>query len=222
MANEILNSETVQLVNKLFLVFYGVCNGFEKQFADQNKLIIAKQQWALAFEEHGFRTDSDIERGLKKSRSTALVYIPMIGEFIRWCKVSAQSLNLLPKERAYSKAYDLMRNGILPEASEDQLLILNHTIQESGTHFLKTNGLKQTQDVFYRNYDIAINDFINGGLKPIPKAIESPEEPEDKWKILRKYGGILPQYAHLRSHELAMPVVNELLKKGIFKKVPKC
>lgn len=214
--------KTAELVEKLFMVFYAVCNGFDKQFENFTKLDMVKNEWVMAFMDLGFSSYQDIEVGVKKVRIAAHIYIPTIGDFVKLCKKSAESLNLLTKERAYAKAYDLMRNGILPEASEDQLLILNHTIQESGTHFLKTNGLKQTQDVFYRNYDIAINDFINGALKPIPKAIESSEDPEDKWKTLRKYGGILPQYAHLRSRELAMPVVNDLLKKGIFKKVPKC
>lgn len=221
MTDLILCPKTLDLVEKLFMVFYAICNGFEKQFIEDGRLIAAKHQWTIAFMENGLSTHTDIERGLKRARSTQLVYIPILGEFIAWCKPSPQSLNLLPKEKAYVKAYDLMRNGILSEVSEDQILILKHVIQESDPHFLKNNGLKQTQDVFYRNYEIAVNDFIKGQLKPIPKAIEAPEEPEDKWKTLRKYGGILPKYAHLRSRELAMPVINDLLKKGVFKKVPK-
>ena len=203
------------LVNKLFMVFYAICRGFDRQYGDNTqRLSLEKGQWVEAFMEMGITEYKQIEIGIKKCRlDPNLINTPTIGMFLSWCKPSSDDLGLMPKEQAYNRAYDIMRDGDCGDMSEDQHNILLHAIRESDRHFLKTNTIDKTQPVFYRNYEIAVRDFLAGKMKPIPKAIEHSEKHEDLLKNLQYYGGILPQYAHLKTYEEAWPIITQLIGK---------
>ncbi len=208
------------IVDQVFIVFFAICNGFEKQFADKHRLPLAKREWTIAFMDEKITCWNQIENGIKLARKKPnLVFIPSLGDFLLWCNEAKQD-NFLSKEKAYLKAYELMRDCLVGDLSDEQLLIINHAIQASDQHFLKTNARSSTEPVFYRNYEIALRDFLNGDLKPIPKAIENKSE-VDNWKTLSAYG-VLPEYAYLTSREKAMPVIDSILKKncGLSKKLP--
>lgn len=218
--------KTTELVNKLFTFFYAICRGFDSQYGDNaRRLSIEKNQWVMAFMDSGISEYSQIEAGIKKCRlDVNLINTPSIGQFIAWCKPSAEDLKLFSAAKAYDWAYKIMRKEDCSELSEDQLTIIQHAIHQSDPFFLKNNGRIATQPVFHRNYEIAVRDFLSGELKSIPKAIEHEETKEDSYKTINKYGGILPQYANLKGYEENMPVIMKRLEKNnghIIKKVNK-
>lgn len=212
MNEELLCPLATRVVQQLFTVFYALCNGFEKQYADANKLKMQQIQWIIAFMEEGITAWDQIERAVSHCRKVpGLVYTPQLGDFLSWCQGTKQQ-DFIPKEKAYLLAYELMRNELSESLNTDQVLILKHAIKASDPHFLKTNTRSATESVFNRNYDIAVRDFLRGELKPIPQAIETRSEHEG-WETMRSYG-ILPQYAYLTLRNKAMPVIKELLKKN--------
>lgn len=212
MDNSILCPKATKLVDQLFSVFYAICNGFEKQFSDKRKLELAKIQWVIAFMEEKITEHEQIEDGVKKCRRMkGLIYTPTVGDFLSWCE-ELKIESFLTKEQAYTVAYEYMRGDLEKEISPNQIVVLEHTIKACGRNFLKTNSRSATEPVFYRNYEISLKDFVNGELKPIPKAIQSDTEKQDNWKTLNYYG-VLPQYAHLTSRDKAMPVIKKLMEK---------
>ena len=212
MDDSMLCPQATELVNKLFTIFYALCNGFEKQFNDPNRLKLAKAQWIIAFMEKDLKIWDQIEPAVTIFRAKPnQVYAPIVGDFLSWCN-SATHEKYLSKDHAYLAAYELMRGEPCDDLDDDQLNIIKHAIKASDRHFLKSNGRNKTEPVFHRNYEIALRQFLNGELKPIPKAIQS-NQVDDGRKTLKKYG-VLPQYAHLNSRDKAMPIIQELLKKS--------
>jgi len=169
-----LDPLSILVVNRLFVFFEAVCRGFDKQYHDaQKKLDMEKIQWAKAFMDSGISRIEQVELGVKKCRLASPINTPTINQFLSWCKPSEDDFKLLPKESAYVRAFDLMRDGHISGLTHEQLLVINHAINQSDRHFLKTNPRNKTEPVFYRNYDIAVRDFLDGPLKPISIGLEN-------------------------------------------------
>jgi len=205
---EPLSQQAVVIVNKLFVFFYGTCRGFDKQFQDPKKLSIEKTQWFRAFTDENLTDMRHINMGVKKCRLESPINIPTIGQFIKWCTPTAEDLGLLSKEQAFNRSAEFIREGNLPDLSENQNLLLKHTIQESDSYFLKNNAMRKTQPVFYRNYEISVRDFISGKLKPIPKAIE--DNTEHTKEIIRQKE-VKKGFDHLTGYENCMPEIRKML-----------
>jgi hypothetical protein len=197
-----LDPHVTEIINKLFGMFWATCPGFEKQFSDPKKLNMAKTQWILAFQDKNFNSLEKIKHGIKKCRFEKLVYIPMIGQFIEWCSPSFEDLGLMPKEKAIKCAYSILRGSEPANLSENQSLILKHSIQETGSFFMKNNIASTVEPVFYRNYEIAIRDFMAGNLKPIAKAIEDKVEKNS----------IDPQFAEFNCREKSIGKLRDILR----------
>lgn len=208
----LLNPDAMKLVDMVFFKFCIIYpNAFDSMYADEQRLIATKTLWASTFTRMKILTPKQIKGALEKCELSPYPNPPQLGKFVEWCTPSAEEFGLLGKEQAYTRAYEFMRDGDTMGMSDDQVTILIHAINQSDRHFLRNNSKSITEPVFYRNYEIAIKQFIAGELKPIPKAIKGPAQDDDPWKTLKKYGGILPQYAHINSKELAMPILHAKL-----------
>jgi len=175
---EPLNPEAVRIVDGLFTLFYGSCRGFDKQFCDpttgkpSKRLSIEKTQWYRVFTDESLTDMQKIKLGMKRFRIESPINVPTVGQFVQWCTPSMQDLGLLPKEQAYNKAYELLRGSPLDDLTEPMVMVLRHAVNATDRVFMRSNSIAVTQPVFYRNYDIAVRDYIQGKLKPIPKALE--------------------------------------------------
>lgn len=167
-----LNEFSVRLVEFVFAKFYLLCRGSDALFADDSRLKAEKTLWCAAFTRENLRHPDQIQRAMRSLERHKFHKPPQLGEFLSWNEPSLADFDFLPKEQAYNRAYQLMRDGDLAGMSEDQLSVLEHAIKESDRHFLKNNAMNKTQPVFYRNYEIAVRDFMSGKLKPIAKGIE--------------------------------------------------
>lgn len=203
-----LDPHVTDLINKIFAFFYAICRGFEKQYHDPNRLILEKTQWIIGFMDIGFKTLEQVQFGFKKCRLSSPINTPTFAEFVRWCSPAPDDLGLLTKEQAFSRSAEFMYKGHIPDLSADQNMIIGWTIQACDMFFLKNNALSKTQPLFYRNYEIACNDFIKGDLKPIPKAIENKvcETME-----LEKQAACSRDFGHLKGYEECMPVIRQML-----------
>lgn len=203
-----LNQKAVEIVNKLFVFFYAICRGFEKQYQDPNKLKIEKAQWFRAFTDKNFIDMRRINHGVKKCRLESPINTPTIGQFIAWCTPTPDDLGLLTKEQAFNRSGEFIREGKLNDLSEDQNMLLEHAIRESDRYFMRNNPMSKTQPVFYRNYEIALRDFMNGKLKSIPKGLEDKSE---ETKEIAKQQEVKKGFSHLKGYEQCMPEIRRIL-----------
>ena len=204
-----LNPLTILVVNRLFNFFEANCPGYDKQYkGNESKLKMQKINFARAFMEEGISQIEQLELAIKKCRRESPINTPTVGQFLNWCKPSAEDLGLLPKEQAYNRAYQLMRDGDLAGISAEQLKILQHAIHESDRHFLKNNSMLKTQPVFYRNYEIAVRDFIADKFKPIAKGIE--DKSSEKAEI-EKQNEIKKGFENLKGYASNMSRIKEML-----------
>lgn len=198
-----INPHVAEIVNKLFALFYANCRGFEKQYHDSKRLNLEKTEWMRAFMDLGYKTLNDIQLGIKRLRLESPINTPTIAQFAKWCQPTTEDLGLLSKEDAYNRSAEIMR-GIVPEdLSEDQLNIILHAIRQSDRHFLRNNAMSKTQPVFYRNYEIAVKQFMEGKFADIPQGIECREEPQKSVE--------LKDFTHLRVYEANISALKSML-----------
>ena len=204
---QILDPHVNDVVNKIFLVFYANCVGFDTQFKDTQKLSLVKSEWVSEFSKIGFNAIGKIQRGIDKTRSTSPINIPRLAEFISWCKPSSDDLGLWTKEQAYKRVFPILRKEAM-DISDDQSAIINHAIKETGIYDLKNHSESKTRPLFEHNYEIAVRDFLSGKLKPIPKALE-----DQRAEIieLSKQEEIKKKHAHLTGYADCMPEIRKIL-----------
>lgn len=204
-----LDPMTILVVNRLFNFFEALCPGFEKQYSgNEKKLKTQKIHFTRAFMDESISDIKQIEFGIKKCRRESPINTPTIGQFLNWCKPSMEDLGLLCKEKAFDRSSEFMREGHLPDLSPEQNMLLKHAVRESGTFFLKNNSMDKTQPVFYRNYEIAVRDFIAGKLQSIPKGIEDKVA---ETKELSKQKEIGKSFDNLKGYEQCMPEIRRML-----------
>ena len=205
--NEKINPHVIDLVNRLFLIFWGICKGFDKEYMNLEKLSITKNQWVQAFSEIGLDSLEKAERGISRCRFAGLINTPTIKDFIDWCKTTDEGLGFMCSEDAYDKAMEINRqfSDFKEKLSEHQMLVLRHSIRETGSYKLRTLPEATSWPIFKRKYEIAIRDYRAGKLLPIPEAIE------DKRQDIPK-DGILPQYTHIKTHAACMDSIKGMIK----------
>ena len=69
--------------------------------------------------------------------------------------------------------------------------------------------MTKTQPVFYRNYEIALRDFMTGKLQPIPKGLEDKHEETQE---LQKQQEIKKDFDNLKGYEQCMPEIRKMLE----------
>jgi hypothetical protein len=205
-----INPLAVKLVELVFVSLYILCDGCHEKYADDDFLLATKALWADNFSRKN-RTHNEIRQALIKIEDNTRWRWnpPSLSEFSELCTETAEDRGLITKEKAYKYAYEIMRNDLRDKLSEDQVSIIKHAIKESDSHFLMNNVVAKTQAVFYRNYEIAVRDYIAGKeLNPINKGIEnkSPETTE-----FRKQQEIAKDFSHLKSYEKNMPEIRRIL-----------
>jgi len=158
------------IVDKLFVFFYSICRGFDKQYQDPKRLNIEKTQWIKAFMDIGFNTLEKVQLGVKKCRLESPINTPTIGQFVKWCTPSAQDLGIPDIEDAYLEACKNSHFAI----SEKQWShpAVYHAWSMCKSFDLANLPKKNSFPIFERNYDITVKMILNGEpLKPIPVAI---------------------------------------------------
>ena len=207
-----LNPLSIKLVNYVFAKFYTCCRGTDTIFADEKRKLAETTQWYAMFTKLALTTVGQIQKAIDRLERHSYPNPPQLGEFLKWNEPSFEDFGLLTKEQAFNRSSELMREGELKDLSETQNKILKHVIRESDSFFLKNNPMSKTQPVFYRNYDIAIRDFMAGNLKDIPKAIPDKRA---EWDDIDKKKIIAKDFDHLRGYEENMPEIRLILEVNL-------
>ncbi|AUL97467.1 replication protein P [Vibrio vulnificus] len=92
----------VALVNGLFAELQVIFPAWRLAFPTQAALDNAKRTWTLALFEHGIHHGAQIKAGLRKARASGSPHMPSVGQFMTWCRPSAEDLGLPSVEQAFS------------------------------------------------------------------------------------------------------------------------
>ncbi|MED7817245.1 replication protein P [Vibrio cholerae] len=92
----------VSLVNGLFAELQVIFPAWRLAFPTQGALDNAKRTWTLALFENGIHHSNQIKLGLRKARASGSPHIPSVGQFMTWCRPSAEDLGLPSIEQAFS------------------------------------------------------------------------------------------------------------------------
>lgn len=198
----------VKLVEYVFAKFYIHCRGTDTLFADEKRKQAEKTQWQSIFTREGYTSVDHIRKAILKLERHRFPNPPQIGEFLAWNEATPDDLGLLTKEQAFNRSGEFIREGKLNDLSEDQNMLLEHAIRESDRYFMRNNPMSKTQPVFYRNYEIALRDFMNGKLKSIPKGLEDKSE---ETKEIAKQQEVKKGFSHLKGYEQCMPEIRRIL-----------
>jgi len=98
-SNENIRQEEM-FINNLFSSLSGIFPSMDVG----PRLQIIKNEWTKAFIEQNISTMEQLERGLRKCRQSTNRFMPSVGEFISWCKPSAEELGLPSLLSAFEEA----------------------------------------------------------------------------------------------------------------------
>lgn len=201
-----LDPAIVGLINDIFIFFYSVCRGFEKQYSDQKRLNIEKTQWMKAFIHEGIRSKAQVEQGIIRTRRETPIYTPTIGQFLDWCTPSLNALGVPTTDQAYDEA---CKNSH-PSADKNwSHKLVAHAAKLTGSYLLSTSARSVSYPVFQRNYEISIRDWRGGKkideIKP-PIALEKIKDPVQNAESRRK--SLYEAYVKLGRLDLAAKYVD--------------
>lgn len=167
-----IDEKTRELIKFLFKELKDIFYEAPNRWKTQEDFLNAKRQWFTAFIENNINTIEQLTHGLKQCRARNSNFIPIVGQFISWCKPTADDLGLLHPFLAYGAAIKLNSPYGTPDTmTKIQEMIIRHAIGNTGSYELKTLPESKSRPIFERNYDIAIKQYLAGELKEIPKAI---------------------------------------------------
>ena len=89
-----LSENTAALVNQVFSELQAIFPAWRHAYPDTPTLDAAKRTWTLALFENQIRSVEQINTGLRKARKSGSPHIPSVGQFVTWCKPSAEDFGL--------------------------------------------------------------------------------------------------------------------------------
>ncbi|MCG3743112.1 hypothetical protein EXA18_06365 [Vibrio cincinnatiensis] len=95
-------TSAVVLVNNLFAELQVIFPAWRLAFPTQAALDNAKRTWTLALFENGIHHGTQIKAGLRKARASGSPHMPSVGQFMSWCRPSAEDLGLPSIEQAFA------------------------------------------------------------------------------------------------------------------------
>lgn len=128
-----------------------------------------KQQWLKAFAENGVDTPEKLELGLEMARKDDSSWLPAVGQFITWCKPTAERLGLPDVHTAY-------REACLHQEDDEWSCSLVYFAQLNIRFELRTFPQGKSFPLFERMYNAVLDRIINGEQLSAPKPLPPPDK----------------------------------------------
>ena len=216
--------QTAEIVNSLFISFDAIFPAAIHTIRENGNLSATKQEWTYAFMENGINTLEQLERGKKVARPLGGVFLPPMGKFMDWCKITYASLGWPEPLDAYrlalKRTYDVKYNSVCNIHQAVEI-----ARKETGDSVFG-RGEKVSEPVFLRNYEI-IRDRVGNGeslhnIKPAKGITENKPHSRSDTGDSAGFGGydwetpgIMKQYAGITTHEECMDVCEEITKNNL-------
>lgn len=171
--NNVFPIQVVSVVNYIFGIFRLNCPGFDKQFGvDLQKLNATKTQWMLAFQDQNIKTQRQVENGVRRSRIEKPVNIPMIGQFLEWCRPDLAALGFPQPDRALRDAFSLHANDYHSQEERPCNKIFYNVLRNVGVQRLQKANEQESLRLFTDEYYKVIDAWQNGAhILEIPRLL---------------------------------------------------
>ena len=165
------DEHTAMVVNKIFQMLQAAFPAWRNSFGDSDSINTAKKLWIKAFQENGISSVEQVGHGMRKARASKKPFWPAVGEFVSWCKPSAEEIGLPPLAGAYREAANY-RQG--KELSHPAVYV---ALREVGIWEMRTLEERVSWKLFRTAYETICQRIVDGEEidVEIPKALPTPE-----------------------------------------------
>lgn len=166
--------ETSEVINILFKELRDNFTAFQQAWPTRQVYDGAKKVWLKAFMLAEINSSEQIQHGLNKCYLMKKPFVPTAGEFISWCKPDPKDFGFPDVYQAFQLAGKINQVGsiyIHPHVPTDT--VIKHVISQIGANPLRGMPEKQAMQLFENYYAVACNQFIDGNIEPIKRALPS-------------------------------------------------
>lgn len=212
------DSESEKVVNEFYTHLNAIFISCWNKPREQVDIDSYKKQLMGAIRDNNLASTEHMEIALKKARAYPVnekTNFPLIGQVIAWMKQSISDLGLPEVEDAHRISLRLNekfndREKIENEFNKNTVMIIDHVLKQIGSTAFRGMTAIDSKSVFNRYYELAVDQFRNGNLKDIHKALSDNKE---ETKELKKQENIVKEeYKELKSPLSALERMKQLLK----------
>lgn len=149
-----VDQRTAEIVNTVFDKLQGIFPAWRQAWADDTALFNAKREWIAGFIQGGINSDEQLAFGFQQARKSKSAFLPNVGQFVDWCKPTAELLGLPSEAQAWDEA---LRGTYTHKA-------VRIAAEATSTFDLKsaTHNDKALRQRFERNYAIVMRRAQTG------------------------------------------------------------
>lgn len=200
--SDLIAEETAEVINWLFSELRSNFTAFKQAWPDNESQRKAKKTWIKAFVLAGIRKIEQLQHGINHCYLLESPFVCSPGQFIAWCKPTAEELGFPSFEEAYRISIKINEQFSDYKHPDDRVQsVIKHAISQLGTASYRAMTEDKSRVAFKTNYDVAIKQFLDGELKIIPKSITDKPQPHPSDKQ--------------RSDEARLKCMEELRSKGL-------
>lgn len=168
-----------KIIDQLFLELNGYFPDRAPFTQGANVLAVTKRVWSEQIQRKEIKPE-DLRRGLNRIVDDGLKFFPNIAEFLELCKPRPEDLGIPKPEEAYQEACTFAYRDRLPNWSHQ---VVYHAAKLVGLHRLASQRQESTRPEFFRHYEQACKDYIDGKpLEALPEPQRPKNKPKPKWE----------------------------------------
>jgi len=101
-----VDQRTAEIVNTVFEKLQGIFPAWRQAWADDKALFNAKREWIAGFVQGGINSDEQLAFGFQQARKSSSPFLPNVGQFVAWCKPTAEQMGLPHEADAWIQALE--------------------------------------------------------------------------------------------------------------------
>lgn len=158
----IIDDRAKMLVDKVFNQLKSIFPAWRHAWPDADSINSAKKEWVKAFIENEVNTITQLQRGFKKARASDSSFLPSVGKFISWCKLSLDDFDVGTPEQITNKvvSYHHSKEFISGKAEENPFIIA----VEKSLDWFAFKAMKQEQAI--KEVERVSMELLKNGYNP--------------------------------------------------------
>lgn len=99
-----VDKQTAEYVNMVFDKLQGISPAWRQAWTDEAALRNAKREWIAGFIQGGINSEAQLAFGFQQARKSSSPFLPNVGQFVAWCKPTAEDMGLPHEADAWIQA----------------------------------------------------------------------------------------------------------------------
>ncbi|AZD84989.1 hypothetical protein C4K14_2155 [Pseudomonas chlororaphis subsp. aureofaciens] len=99
-----VDQKTAEIVNTVFDKLQGIFPAWRQTWANDAALNNAKREWIAGFIQGGINSQDQLAFGFQNARKSTSPFLPNVGQFVEWCKPTAEAMGLPGMQQAWDEA----------------------------------------------------------------------------------------------------------------------